>query len=305
MKDTWAVLGASGFIGQSLVKKLESENYAVRALHAPRLTLAHDERSPSRMLKLEDYNVLQRELTNQLKGTEIVVLAAGLAKPDSKASSELYGANALLPVIAAKAAEDAGCKKFIHLSSAAVQGNKKILTAERQTSPFSPYSDSKALGEAGLLLWKDNQSPRIEVMIVRATSVQGPGRGTSAMLTKIANSPLSSVAGSRTRPTVVSSLNGLTEFILAVAISDEIIADEIFLQPWEGHTVGSVLESFGDHRPVILPTWLCAIVVWLLATIGRGSSKIRGISRRIELMWFGQQQESRFYWQNGELRRKS
>lgn len=60
----------------------------------------------------------------------------------------------------------------------------------------------------------DNQT---QLRILRATSVQGPERSTSSALTRIARSPLASVAGTGRRPSLVSSLDGLTSAIVALA----------------------------------------------------------------------------------------
>ena len=147
--------------------------------------------------------------------------AAGLVSPDSAADDALFGANVLLPLVILRAAERAQAARVIHLSSAAVQGRRGVLDESAATSPFSPYSRSKALGEAALLSYVAKvagvQSP--EVVIVRATSVQGVGRATTRQLRRLARSPMASVARPGDRPTVVSSLQGLVEFVKGLSIS--------------------------------------------------------------------------------------
>ena len=85
-----------------------------------------------------------------------------------------------------------------------------VLTETGDTQPFSAYSYSKALGEQVIdQLSRDGS----EAVIIRATSVQGAGRATTASLQRIARSRFSSVAGAGDQPSAVSSLEMLCEFV--------------------------------------------------------------------------------------------
>jgi hypothetical protein len=179
-------------------------------------------------------------------------------------------------------------KHYLHLSSAAVQGNVSVLDATSNTHPFSPYSKSKALGESVV----SGVSQQLAITIVRATSVQGPDRKTTKNLQKLARSPLASVAKPGTQPTSVSSIYGLVNFVIDTAL-DPSCQVSIVLQPWEGGTVSSVLElASGGKRPMYLPAMLCRFIIWAGRAVSRFlGGRYPGHIRRLELMWFGQSQE--------------
>ncbi len=65
----------------------------------------------------------------------------------------------------------------------------------------------------------------------------------------------------------------------------------LVLQPWEGLTVSDVLEAGGGRKPLRLPGWLCRGVLkggYLVS--GLMGERLHGPIRRVELMWFGQEQ---------------
>lgn len=287
----WAVLGASGFIGRAVVEHLERQGYEVVQLKAPRLTLDPAISDGVVVAELAEHAPETARLAESLRGIDVVVNAAGLATPDGSASPELYGANALLPAVLVCAANRAGVGRVIHLSSAAVQGDRAVLDATPEVSPFSPYSRSKALGERGLLAAaaKCKEEYTTQSIVLRATSVQGIGRGTTEMLRRVAASPLASVAAPGDHATVVSSVKGLAAFVHEIGSSRDGL-EPILLQPWEGLSVSDVLRLAGGRDPVVLPRWLCRIAVSLGKVTGRCLPKIAGISRRVEVMWFGQAQ---------------
>jgi hypothetical protein len=138
-----------------------------------------------------------------------------------------------------------------------------------------------------------NSAASPEVVILRATSVQGTGRPTTIQLQKIARSPIASVARPGNFPTVVSSLRGLVEFIGRVG-AYEASVPTIILQPWEGMTTSVVLEIAGGRAPRQLPASLCRVIVRLGFAVGSIVPRVSGMVRRVELMWFGQAEDARW-----------
>ncbi|MDF9279397.1 NAD-dependent epimerase/dehydratase family protein, partial [Arthrobacter sp. EH-1B-1] len=180
----------------------------------------------------------------------------------------------------------AGVHRLVHLSSAAVQGHRPVLDESPDTAPFSPYSRSKALGEQALGL---GPFGTLEIVSVRATSVQGLERPTTTALARLAASPLASVASPGTAPSPVSSVDALAELVRTVGLHQGQLP-EVVLQPWEGMTVRTVLEATGG-TPLVLPAFLCRLIL----RTGYGVSallkeRLHGSIRRVELMWFGQDQ---------------
>lgn len=284
----WAVLGATGFIGSTLKEHLLAEGLEVVAIEAPRVKLDPSISDAESIASIAREHGETRRLVASLQTVDVVINAAGLATPDGAATAELYGANALLPAVIASAASAASAGRFVHLSSAAVQGRRRVLDDSMDVAPFSPYSRSKALGERAALLIGASEGP--EIVVARATSVQGRGRSTTESLRKIARSPLSTVARPGTQPTVVSSVDGLARFILDLG-SFAGPVPRVALQPWEGMSVADVLTAAGGRPPRALPRWVCRVFVSGGRAVGHFVPEIAGLSRRVELMWFGQAQE--------------
>src|SRR5262249_49744663 len=150
--------------------RLSSFDRNVLPLAAPRLRWTGV--SPRRQAAVPEgtRQDLVEELAEQLEGVGVVVNAAGVANGSATAGPDLWGANALMPVLVARASRLAGVKRFIHLSSAAAQG-PLVLDDTPRTAPFSPYSWSKALGERVLLAENDPN-----IVIFRSTWVHDAGR---------------------------------------------------------------------------------------------------------------------------------
>ncbi|MHC5558131.1 NAD-dependent epimerase/dehydratase family protein [Kocuria sp. U4B] len=289
---TWAVLGATGFLGSATVARLQADGQRVVPVSAPRLasgahTVHHLLQQAGRLESVLDY------LAESFAGADVVVNAAGLGAPDQTHEESLIGANALLPVLVALAARRTSVRRIVHLSSATVQGDVDVLDETPAVRPFSPYSFSKALGESGLLKLRrdwaaERDAPAITVL--RATSVQASGRRTTARLVRFASSPLSSVAGDGTAPTPVTSVHALAEFVSRVGRHTGELPP-VVLQPWEGATTGSILRDAGRREPRRLPVLLCRLAV----DSGYGLSALaghrwHGAVRRLEVTWFGQRQ---------------
>lgn len=291
-ESRWAVVGASGFIGSALALELRNRGHTVVEVSAPRVELAPSSTTSTLIEGVSAETTLVESLVHQFRGVDVVVNAAGLALPDSAPTPSLFGANALLPVLIANAAIRSEVPKMIHLSSAAVQGRCDVLDESPSVSPFSPYSRSKALGEAALLSCASTFMGRWpELIIVRATSVQGQGRSTTRTLVRFASSALASVAKPGDRPTVVSSVRGLVEFLAEIGDYRGSIPT-IVLQPWEGLTTSEVLEAAGSRSPIQLPLKFCQTVIALGYAIGARIAFVAGLTRRVELMWMGQRQNA-------------
>jgi nucleoside-diphosphate-sugar epimerase len=242
------------------------------------------------------------ELAASIGQVDVVINAAGLATPDAAPSDDLYGANALLPVLVVRAAEAAGVHRVLHLSSAAAQGRRAVLDDSLDASPFSPYSHSKALGERAFLASRRSDSCP-DLIVVRATSVQGAGRPTTDSLRRIARSPLATVAGDGGHPTVVSSIDGLVDFVTRVAKSDRALG-AVMLQPWEGLSAADVLRLAGHREPHRLPLLACRALLACARVAGLVVPEIAGAGRRVELMWLGQRQQSAFVDEFPAIRRE-
>ncbi|WP_428832215.1 NAD-dependent epimerase/dehydratase family protein [Janibacter terrae] len=273
-----ALAGSTGFVGKQIAEALATHGHRVKAIRAPRL-----EAGASSLLALRDqvrHLKVTSHLLRELEGCDVVINAAGLA--DAGASGRaIYGANSLLPSLLQNASAATGASMYIHLSSAGVQAGSKRLDETSQYSPISPYTRSKALGEVLL-----NDAPA--TIIYRPTSVHGPTRRVSKSLARFARSPYAAVVAPGTNFTpqvLVQNVADATRFI--VEQHDRL--PRIVLHPSEGHTTASILTTLGGKEPVLIPQRLAerTLAFWSYLP---AHPRVVSNKRRLEMMWYGQQQ---------------
>jgi nucleoside-diphosphate-sugar epimerase len=182
------IAGATGFVGNAVAAHAEVLGHEVRRITAPRCSSKY---GSDPILAAVDWQLSNptefEKLIQAFDGASAVVNTAGLALPTSKQTSELWGANAVLPAILLHAVVAAcgrtpAATKFVHVSSAAVLGDSSSLhesPVNLSAPAFSPYSRSKAAGEMALL---SSEPPGGGVCIYRPASVLGPGRPIVASL---------------------------------------------------------------------------------------------------------------------------
>ena len=277
-----AVIGASGFVGSACVGALQKGGHEVLAIACPHFS--SDQRNIAGLLAKARDHSLRDHIRDQLNGIDVLVNAAGVAAAGSGETDELYGANALLPGVAALAAADAGVHRVVHVSSAAVQGHQRVLREDSVYAPFSPYSHSKSLGEAVAVAARGVGG----TVLYRPTSVHGVNRSVTRNVAKLARSPLSSVAGQGQSPTPqVHILNVAAG--LAFCVDPMRQPPLVVLQPSEGFTCAGFLTVLGlGRQPKRLPTRGARAII----ASARRVSSLRATARRLEMLWFGQLQET-------------
>ena len=106
-ESKWKVIGASGFVGSSIVARLNTEGISVDPIEAPRLaTRALD--VDSIIDEADQLEGIIDSLAEAFACAQVVVNAAGLAAPNMQDLPPLVGANALLPAVIAIAAQRTG-----------------------------------------------------------------------------------------------------------------------------------------------------------------------------------------------------
>lgn len=276
-----AVVGASGFVGSAVTRACESTGHEVVGVGAPRVL--------SRVTSLEGLEVELAGLSDtvartadQLAGADVVVNAAGLADALSGDRAALFGANALLPRLLCAATEAAGCGRLVHVSSAAVQGRRARLDESESYDPFSPYAESKILGEQAALMSR-------RTVVYRPTSVHGPTRSVTERLAGLARGPVSSYAGDGSFPTpqiLDSSVGSAVRFLI-----EQPSVPRVVMHPWEGMTTRSLLEALGaGRRPRRIPLAIARGVVGSLSRAAVLRPGTQGLARRLEMLWLGQAQ---------------
>lgn len=279
-EPTVVVFGATGFVGKATVTELRHRGADVKTVSTPRLppTQANQVRDA-----LKNYDALVKEMAQEVAGADAVVNAAGNSNASGEEAS-LIAANAVSPALLARAVRLAGVPRFVHVSSAVVQGSAPTLDQSTETAAFSAYSRSKVLGE---LLVQEFASPA--AVVYRPPSVHALDRPVSRMTARIARSSLSSVARPGTSPTPQALLINVADAIAFLATTP-LQPPVIVAHPSEGLTTASVLTMLGSHRPHVIPRPLAKALVAILTAGGKAMPQIAVTARRVEMLWFGQSQ---------------
>jgi nucleoside-diphosphate-sugar epimerase len=182
-KPLVALTGATGFIGQHLLKELSRRGYRLRVL-LRRPTIMPEGCASVLIGDLaRPYN-----MSEALADVDAVIHSAGLASTMSGRPEDDYRLfNTEATVRFARAAERARVKRFIFLSSIRAQSGptaEGVLTEDREPQPTDAYGRSKLEAEKGLA------GTGLDWAALRLTLVYGPGaQGNIARLIKLARSP--------------------------------------------------------------------------------------------------------------------
>ena len=207
-----ALTGATGFIGQHLLRELPKRGYRLRVLL----------RRPTAVPTWSASAVIgdlarPQNMSEALAGVDAVIHSAGLAQAMSGVPEDDYRiVNTEGTISLARAARRAGAKRFIFLSSIRAQCGPtahSVLTEAAEPMPTDAYGKSKLAAERGLA------ELDIDWVSLRATLVYGPGvKGNMAQLIRLAHSPFPLPLGSlRARRSLlaVENLLAAIETVLA------------------------------------------------------------------------------------------
>jgi nucleoside-diphosphate-sugar epimerase len=178
-----ALTGATGFIGQYLLRELPKRGYRVRALlRRPAAVPAETANAV-----IGDLSKPQN-LTAALEGVQAVIHSAGLAHAMSGVPEDDYRLlNTEATIRLARAARRAGAKRFVFLSSIRAQcgpAADAVLTEALPARPTDAYGHSKLAAEHGLA------ELDLDWVSLRAVLVYGPGvKGNMRQLIELARSP--------------------------------------------------------------------------------------------------------------------
>lgn len=151
------VLGGSGFVGSSIVAKLDQAGYAVTVLTRRRDSAKHLFLLPN--VKVVECNVMDdQSLAAGIKGADAVINLIGILHQSSRNSFDAV--HHQLPARLAKLCEASGIKRLLHMSS---------LQADKNAP--SEYLRSKAAGEAALQAHAQN----LNITIFRPSIIFGRG----------------------------------------------------------------------------------------------------------------------------------
>jgi nucleoside-diphosphate-sugar epimerase len=160
------VTGSGGFIGQHLVRILESQYLIIRHSRKKLFPAIKDNYFHLDVNGLSDWH-------EHLQDVDVIIHLAASAhnKSNSKESIDDVNVNGALAI--ARQAAMAGVKRFIFISSIGVLGNKTTVPFDENTavSPHSEYAKSKLKAEVALL--ELARETTLEVVIIRPVLVYG------------------------------------------------------------------------------------------------------------------------------------
>lgn len=277
------VVGASGFVGSSVVEALRARGASVTTMTAPRLAPVEQSQVRDALADSEGH-IAEVARFFADADADVVVNAAGNPDASARDESTLMAPNALLPAVLACAAQKAEVSRFVHVSSAVVQGNAPVLDESMSVRPFSAYSRSKTLGEVLV-----QEAARGTAVVYRPPSVHAQDRRVSRMMARLARSPFSSVAGPGSSPSPQALLENVADAVAYLSTCPD-QPPSVVIHPSEGLTASSVLTLLGGRKPKVVPRKLAKAMVASLRGGGRAVPALAANARRVELLWFGQGQ---------------
>jgi nucleoside-diphosphate-sugar epimerase len=260
-----ALTGATGFIGQHLLRDLPKRGHRLRVL------LRHPSSVPMQCASAVIGDLARpRNMSAALEGVDAVIHSAGFTHGMSGVPEDDYRLlNTEATIGLARAARRAGAKRFVFLSSIRAQSGataETVLTEDDDPNPTDAYGRSKLAAERGLA------ELDLDWVSLRAALVYGPGvKGSIAQLMRLARSPvplpLRSIGGRRS----LLALENLSAAIEAVLKTSAPLRRPFITADLEALTVGQMIAAMRDglrRRPNIFPA-PPALIGLLLRSLGQ------------------------------------
>ena len=271
-----ALTGATGFIGQYLLRDLSQRGHRLRVL------LRHPSAAPMQCASAVIGDLARpRNMSAALEGVDAVIHSAGFTHGMSGVPEHDYRLlNTEATIGLARAARRAGANRFVFLSSIRAQSGptaETILTEADEPNPTDAYGRSKLAAERGL------SELDLDWVSLRAALVYGPGvKGNIAQLMRLARSPLPLPLGGFAGRRSLLALENLSAAIETVLTAPGILRRPLITADAEALTVGEMIaamrDGLGRWRQVFpLPPVLFDFV---LRSIGQGEN-YRRLSRSL------------------------
>ena len=266
------VTGASGFVGQALVKDLNLlDQYNLSVIvrkESYRLSDSVTEICIKDLTECKDYSQF-------LKGADVLIHLAGRAHVMHENCSDPLAAFRSVNVDAtlnlAKSAQKSGLSRFIFISSIKVNGESTVDNRPfNQSSPHSPkdpYGQSKSEAESGLRELERNGC--MSVTIIRPPLIYGPGvKGNLSLLLKALrwHVPLPFHNLSKNRRSMIG-IDNLIDFIKICITHDNAIGQTFLVS--DGHDISTSdliasMKRYSKSRAFLVP-----VPKRILTAIGR------------------------------------
>jgi UDP-4-keto-D-FucNAc 4-reductase len=264
-----AVTGASGFVGQRLLSRLQQDGYPTIALSRRGTGVAN-----ARDVVVTDYNNISG-LTRSLKGVDVLIHLGARAhqRSEGRSDAELFRqANVVTTLSVAHACIAAGVRRFILVSSIGVNGDStrgRPFSVDDTPHPVEPYAASKweAERELSALL----RGHAVEYVVLRPPLVYGPGcPGNFGSLVRFVASAPFVPLGALRAPRSFMYVDNLVDALLVAACHPDVSGRTFLLADGRDVSVGEVVRDLSGvlrpSRSVIreVPPWLLSLVARLI-----------------------------------------
>ena len=245
-----ALTGATGFIGQYLLREMPKRGHRIRALLRRPASLPMETASAV----IGDL-ARPQNMSAALAGVDAVVHSAGLAHAMSGVPEDDYRLlNTEATIGLARAARRAGVKRFVFLSSIRAQCGPTadtVLTEALEPRPTDAYGRSKLAAERGL------GELDLDWVSLRAVLVYGPGvKGNMAQLIRLARSPLPLPLASLAARRSLLALENLSAAIEAVLAAPGTLRRVFIAADPQALTIAEMITALRgglSRRPSVFP----------------------------------------------------
>jgi len=264
------ITGATGFIGNHVLKALCEKNLDVRCLVR--------ESSKVEQLKKKDVelaygDLLNRDsLRNATRGIDTIYHLAGevYSTKDTNYHLNVIGTKNLIEACLAD-----NIKKFVYLSSIAAVGpntGRDVVWDEKSPcNPISPYGRSKY--EAEKLLLQTFRANKFPVVIIRPPIVYGPGVSHSSrvfMFVHLINKGLYRAVGDGRNLISMCYVDNLVHGILLAGQKSAMAGEIYFIADERPYAINEIAEAIAREEGVRLssfhvPIWLAKIMAIVLS----------------------------------------
>jgi len=245
-----ALTGATGFIGQHLLRELPKRGHRLRVL------LRRPAAVPIAAASAVIGDLARpRNMAAALEGVDAVIHSAGIAHAMSGIPEDDYRVvNTEATIGLARAARRAGAKRFIFLSTVRAQcgpATDTVMTEAVEPAPTDAYGKSKLAAERGLA------EVDIDWVALRATLVYGPGvKGNMAQLMRLARSPVPLPLGNLRARRSLLAVENLTAAIETVLATPQTLRRAFVAADPQALTVAEMIAAMRrglGRRPNVFP----------------------------------------------------